>query len=301
MFNGILNVYKEAGFTSNDVVAKLRGIFRQKKIGHTGTLDPAAVGVLPVLLGNATRLSEYMTNHDKTYRTVVRLGVETDTEDMTGNILKEQKEAALSLSEDEARKAAGSFEGGYDQIPPMYSAKQVGGKRLYDLAREGKVIERQSVRVEIPSIKVESVELPLMTMTVECSKGTYIRTLCADIGKKLGCGGAMESLTRLRVGGFHIEDSLTLDRIEQLTHSGEIGPYIIPCEEMFLDYLRVRTIEAADRKLYNGNELYMNEIGLPKQGAGELVRVCDSSGKFIAVYRYVKSAGTYRPYRMLGE
>lgn len=301
MFNGILNVYKEAGFTSNDVVAKLRGILRQRKIGHTGTLDPAAVGVLPVLLGNATRLSEYMTNHDKTYRAVVRLGVETDTEDMTGSVKNEQKNAAMSLAEEQILSAALSFQGGYDQVPPMFSAKQVGGKRLYDLAREGKVIERKPVRVEIPSIRVESIKLPLMTMTVECSKGTYIRTLCADIGKKLGCGGAMESLTRLRVGGFHIEDSLTLDRIGQLTHAGEIDPYIIPCEEMFLDYLRVRTREEADRKLYNGNELYMNEIGLPEQGAGELIRVCDSYGKFIAVYRYVKAAGTYRPYRMLGE
>lgn len=302
MFNGLLNVYKEAGFTSNDVVAKLRGILRQKKIGHTGTLDPAAVGVLPVLLGSATRLSEYLTNHDKTYRAVVRLGVETDTEDMTGTILKKTDASAMSgLTEEAVKKAALSFQGGYDQIPPMYSAKQVNGKRLYDLAREGKVIERSPVHVEIPKISVEDVSFPHMTIRVECSKGTYIRTLCSDIGRKLGCGGAMESLVRLRVGDFHIEDSLTLDRIEELIRHGEIGPYIIPCEEMFLDCLRVRTVDEADRKLYNGNELTMQELGLPKRGAGPMIRVCDSSGSFIAVYRFAESANTYRPYRMLGE
>lgn len=297
MFNGILNVYKEAGFTSNDVVAKLRGILRQRKIGHTGTLDPAAVGVLPVLLGSATRLSEFMTNHDKTYRAVLRLGVETDTEDMTGTILKESDPSGVT--EEEVRAAAGSFAGGYDQIPPMYSAKQVGGKRLYDLAREGKVIERKPVHVDIPKIVVEEMSLPFVTFTVECSKGTYIRTLCADIGRKLGCGGAMDRLTRLRVGGFHIEDALPLSKIQELTDKGEIGPYIIPCEEMFLDYLRVRVTEEADKKLYNGNELFMQELGLPVRGAGEMVRVCDSAGSFVAIYRYAEKAGTYRPYRML--
>lgn len=301
-FNGLLNVYKEAGFTSNDVVAKLRGILRQKKIGHTGTLDPAAVGVLPILLGSACRLSEYLTDHDKTYRAIVRLGVETDTQDMTGKILSRADQDRLSsLDPEKVREAATSFQGGYDQIPPMYSAKQIGGKRLYDLAREGKVVERKPVHVDIPSIKVESIDLPLVTMTVECSKGTYIRTLCADIGHKLGVGGAMESLVRLRVGDFHIEDSIPLSRVEELAHCGQIGPYIIPCEEVFLDCLRVWTTEEADRKLYNGNELTMAELGLPMRGGGEMIRVCDSFGNFIAVYRFAEKAGTYRPYRMLAD
>ena len=297
-YNGILNVYKEAGFTSNDVVAKLRGILRQRKICHTGTLDPAAVGVLPVLLGNATRLSEYLTDHDKCYRTCVRLGVETDTEDMTGKVLRSFDWSGVT--EEAAAEAALSFRGGYDQVPPMYSAKQVNGKRLYDLAREGKIIERRPVRVDIPVIEVERVDLPFMTLKVECSKGTYIRTLCADIGKKLGCGGAMESLTRLRVGDFHIEDSLTLDRIGQLTEAGRIGSFIIPCEEVFLHCFRAHTVPEADRKLYNGNELSFGELGLGSHGAGEMIRACDSSGRFIAVYRLAGSGGSYRPYRMLG-
>ena len=178
MWNGLLNVYKEAGYTSNDVVARLRGILRQKKIGHTGTLDPAAVGVLPVLLGTACRLSEYLTDHDKTYRAVLRLGVTTDTQDMTGTVLNEAGQAQLqALSERGIAQAALFFQGGYDQVPPMYSAKQIGGKRLYDLAREGKVVERKPVHVEIPKIEIEEISLPLVTLKIDCSKGTYIRTL----------------------------------------------------------------------------------------------------------------------------
>lgn len=300
MWNGLLNVYKEAGYTSNDVVARLRGILRQKKIGHTGTLDPAAVGVLPVLLGTACRLSEYLTDHDKTYRAVLRLGVTTDTQDMTGTVLNEAGQAQLqALSERGIAQAALFFQGGYDQVPPMYSAKQIGGKRLYDLAREGKVVERKPVHVEIPKIEIEEISLPLVTLKIDCSKGTYIRTLCADIGERLGVGGAMEYLERLRVGGFLIGDSLSLGQIESLSKSGALAPYVIPCEEMFLDCLRVRTIPEADRKLLNGNELTMRELGLPPRGGGEMIRVCDSEGTFYAVYRQVPSAGTYRPYRML--
>lgn len=300
MWNGLLNVYKEAGYTSNDVVARLRGILRQKKIGHTGTLDPAAVGVLPVLLGTACRLSEYLTDHDKTYRAVLRLGVTTDTQDMTGTVLNEAGQAQLkALSEHEIAQAAFFFQGGYDQVPPMYSAKQIGGKRLYDLAREGKVVERKPVHVEIPKIEIEEISLPLVTLKIDCSKGTYIRTLCADIGERLGVGGAMEHLERLRVGGFFIGDSLSLGRIEALSKSGELAPYVIPCEEMFLDCLRVRTIPEADRKLLNGNELTMRELGLPPRGGGDMIRVCDSAGTFYALYRQTPSAGTYRPYRML--
>lgn len=299
-FNGLLNVRKEAGYTSNDVVARLRGILRQRKIGHTGTLDPAATGVLPILLGHACRLSDYLMDHEKTYRAVMRLGTETDTQDMTGTILRQaDPELVSALSEKAIREAVLSFDGGYDQIPPMYSAKQVNGKRLYDLARQGLTVDREPVHVTITGIRVEEIRIPEVTFTVHCSKGTYIRTLCSDIGRKLGCGAAMQSLIRERVGGFFIEDSLTLDQIEELTKKGEIGAFIVPCETVFFDFLRVRTRPEADRKLYNGNELYMDELGLPKRGAGDLVRVCDSSGRFVAVYRHVPEAGTYRPYRML--
>ncbi len=299
MFNGILNVFKEEGYTSNDVVAKLRGILRQKKIGHAGTLDPAAVGVLPVLLGSGCRLSEYMTDHDKTYRCVLLLGVTTDTQDMTGTVLKEVP--TTDITEESVRDAILSFRGEYDQIPPMYSAKQIGGKRLYELAREGKTIERKPVRVRIDSIRIESIRLPEATFSVECSRGTYIRTLCADIGDKLGCGGVMKHLTRTRVGGLYLEDAVRLGDIEERMLRGELAEKIIPVEEMFLDCLRVRTQVESDRKLLNGNRLETEELGIPKQGAGPLIRVCTSDGEFVAVYRRDERTGSYVPYRMLME
>lgn len=299
MFNGIINVYKEEGYTSNDVVAKLRGILHQKKIGHAGTLDPAATGVLPVLLGCGCRLSEYLTDHDKTYRAVLQLGITTDTQDLTGTVLTRQDPSGVT--EDDVRSAILSFLGEYDQVPPMYSAKQIGGKRLYELAREGKTVERRSVRVRIDSIQVESVQLPEAVFTVTCTRGTYIRTLCADIGEKLGCGGAMKSLVRTRVGGFYLEDACTLGQIEALAEKGELSNRIIPAEEMFLDCLRVRTVPGSDKKLLNGNRLETEEIGLPERGAGQLLRVCTSSGDFIAVYRRDENSGSYVPYRMLTD
>lgn len=191
--NGILNVYKEPGFTSHDVVAKLRGICKQKKIGHTGTLDPEASGVLPVCLGNATKLCDLLTDKDKEYRAVLLLGVETDTQDTTGQILAEKE---VNADEEDVRSAILSFVGPYDQIPPMYSALKVNGQKLCDLARKGQVVERKSRRITIHSIEIEDISLPRVTMRVACSRGTYIRTLCHDIGQKLGCGGAMERLER---------------------------------------------------------------------------------------------------------
>ena len=202
MYHGIINIYKEPGYTSHDVVARLRGILRQKKIGHTGTLDPAAEGVLPVCLGAGTRLCEAFAGETKTYEAVLLLGLSTDTQDVTGQTLADRSEAAASLSEEAVRRAVLSFEGGYNQIPPMYSALKVGGKKLYELARAGKEVERRPRWVDIPSISIESMELPRVRIRVDCSKGTYIRTLCHDIGEQLGCGGCMERLVRLRVGQF---------------------------------------------------------------------------------------------------
>ena len=197
MFHGVINIYKEPGFTSHDVVAKLRGILRQKKIGHTGTLDPAAEGVLPVCLGKGTKLCDLLTDKRKTYQAVLLLGTETDTQDMTGTILSEKP--TEQLTEPAVRGAAESFVGPYMQVPPMYSALKVNGKKLYELARAGKEVERAARPVEIYDLQIDAVELPRVTMTVTCSKGTYIRTLCHDIGEKLGCGGCMEKLIRTRV------------------------------------------------------------------------------------------------------
>ena len=203
MVNGILNVYKEKGYTSHDVVAKLRGIVGQKKIGHTGTLDPDAEGVLPVCLGRATKVCDMLTEKDKTYEAVLLLGKETDTQDISGTVLRVGE--TEGLTQEQVKDCVMSFVGEYDQIPPMYSALKVNGKKLYELAREGKTIERKSRKVEIKEIRILEMALPRVRMEVSCSKGTYIRTLCHDIGEKLGCFGCMESLLRTKVSRFEIE------------------------------------------------------------------------------------------------
>ncbi|MDE5951890.1 MAG: tRNA pseudouridine(55) synthase TruB, partial [Acetatifactor sp.] len=217
MYHGIVIVHKEKGFTSHDVVAKMRGICGQKKIGHTGTLDPEATGVLPVCLGNGTRLCDMLTDRDKEYVALLRLGVETDTQDMTGTILARRP---VEAGEQQVREAVLSFQGSYLQTPPMYSALKVNGKKLYELAREGKEVERQAREVQIEEIEILDMHLPTLQLRVVCSKGTYIRTLCADIGQKLGCGGAMESLVRTRVGEFSLKDALTLGQLQELKDQG---------------------------------------------------------------------------------
>ena len=237
MHHGMLTVYKEAGYTSSDAVARLRGILRMRKIGHTGTLDPDAVGVLPMCLGNATRICELIADREKEYVAVMRLGVQTDTQDMSGEILREIPEedipaillhnGCLQEAEEEKiikiekiqsriREAAAAFVGEIDQIPPMYSAVKVNGKRLYDMARKGITVERKPRRITIYALDIEKVELPLVTMRIRCSKGTYIRTLCEDLGNALGTGAAMQSLIRTRVGQFTLDQARTLDELEHL-------------------------------------------------------------------------------------
>lgn len=291
--DGIISVYKEKGYTSHDVVAKMRGILKQKKIGHTGTLDPAAEGVLPVCLGRGTRLCDLLTDKSKTYRAVMLLGVETDTQDTTGTVLEERP---LEASEAEVRQAVLSFVGHYDQVPPMYSALKVKGRKLCDLAREGVVVERKARPVVIESIVIESMDLPRVTMTVECSKGTYIRTLCHDIGKKLGCGAAMESLLRTRVGMFTLENSLKLSEIQELMDAGRLSGRVAPVDSVFAAYPCFLAPESLDKKLRNGNPFYEEEGGeklrlllsCPGGAAGEgtdaSVRVYDSAGAFIGLY-----------------
>ena len=199
MISGVINVYKEAGFTSHDVVAKLRGIVRQKKIGHTGTLDPDAVGVLPVCFGRATRLAETLASGTKTYETVLLLGTETDTQDASGNVVRTQD---VCCTEDEIRGCLSGFLGMQEQIPPMYSARKQNGKHLYELARRGITVERRPSRICVESLEILGCDLPRVNLRVTCSKGTYIRTLCHDIGNRLGCGGCMEHL--VQIGRAHV-------------------------------------------------------------------------------------------------
>lgn len=302
MIHGVLNVYKEKGYTSHDVVAKLRGIVGQKKIGHTGTLDPDAVGVLPVCLGRATKLCDMLTEKDKIYETVVLLGIETDTQDITGNVLKTGD--VQGICEEMVRDAALSFVGEYDQIPPMYSALKVNGKKLYELAREGKVIERKARRVEIYDIELLDVSFPRIHMQVHCSKGTYIRTLCHDIGQKLGCGACMEELKRIKVSSFMIEDSLTLSEIESLRDEGKLLENIIQIDEMFADYKRVIVKQEWENPAYNGNSL-SEKATEPVENLvdAEKVRLYNDRGNFIGIYEYMEKRREYRIVKMfyLGE
>ena len=232
--DGIINVYKEPGFTSHDVVAKLRGILHMKKIGHTGTLDPDAQGVLPVCVGRATKLCGMITDWGKTYEAVMLLGRKTDTQDISGNIVEQRR---VSVDERMVLEAATSFVGGYEQIPPMYSALKHNGKKLYELARQGIEVERAPRRVNIDFIRINEMNLEdeekTVTFTVSCSKGTYIRTLINDIGEKLGCGACMVKLIRTRVGQFVIDESLTLNQISALVLKPTLEDYIISAVELF--------------------------------------------------------------------
>ena len=296
MFNGILNVRKEKGFTSHDVVAKLRGILRQKKIGHTGTLDPAAEGVLPVCLGSATKLVEFLTDRSKTYRAVLLLGVETDSQDMTGTVLTTRE---VRCSEDEVRAAAQSFVGGYEQIPPMYSAKKQGGKKLVDLARQGITVERPARRVDISDICFEEISLPRAVMRVDCGKGTYIRTLCHDIGETLGCGGAMEALLRTRVGNFRLEDAYTLSELEAAMQAGEIENRIVSIEDCLGLYPARKALPEADAKLRNGNAVGESVVSGETDDEGALVRLYLSDSSFVGLFQ--KRGGQYRAEKMFLE
>lgn len=285
MINGIVNIYKEKGYTSHDVVAVLRKVVGQKKIGHTGTLDPDATGVLPVCLGRATKVCELLTDHDKTYEALLLLGKTTDTQDISGEVLEERNPG--DLTEEEVCSCIESFIGEYDQIPPMYSALKVNGKKLYELAREGKTVERKSRRVQIHGIRILEMNLPHVRMKVDCSKGTYIRTLCHDIGEKLQVGGCMEELERTKVGRFLKEDAVTLDEVRQKMEQGEGAELFTPLDQIFAELPAVTVTDAKAWMSYNGNDLPERFL-LEKEAwtDGQEVRVYDSRKNFIGLYQY---------------
>lgn len=296
MINGVINVYKEAGFTSHDVVAKLRGILKQKKIGHTGTLDPDATGVLPVCLGSATKLCDMLTDKNKTYEAVMLLGKQTDTQDISGQVINE---AEVTVDEEAVREAVMSFVGEYDQVPPMYSALKVNGKKLYELAREGITVERKARRVQILSVDIKSIDMDnnTVTMEVECSKGTYIRTLCEDIGNKLGCYACMKSLKRTRVSSFGIEDAKTLDEIASINEEGGLEEILVKVDSVFAEYKELNTPENADVYLYNGNKLDRKNFNY-KFKALEKIRIYDSKNVFCGLYEYIEEEKMLKPVKM---
>lgn len=297
MINGVINIYKEKGFTSHDVVAKLRGIVGQKKIGHTGTLDPDAEGVLPVCLGRATKLCDMLTDKDKTYEAVLLFGKTTDTQDISGTVLEEKDTSLLTVEKIE--ECIRAYIGEYEQVPPMYSALKVNGKKLYELAREGKEVERKARKVQIYDIQIKKIEIPRVTMEVTCSKGTYIRTLCHDIGQKLGCGGTMKSLKRTRVGIFTIDGALKLSRLEELAAQGLLEEKVIPVEAMFTELPALTVKDAFARLIENGNAFYPGQaeesVRTPDGGQ---VRVYDRKGRFYGIYAFSEEKERYQPVKM---
>lgn len=306
MYNGVINVYKEPGFTSFDVVAKLRGILKQKKIGHTGTLDPDAEGVLVVCLGKATKLCEILTDKDKSYETTLLLGKITDTEDSSGKILEERE---VNVTEEQVTAAIESFIGEYEQIPPMYSAIKVNGKKLYELARQGVEIERQPRTVMIHSIEILEIELPYIRFRISCGKGTYIRSLCRDIGDKLGCGGIMNKLVRDSVNAaetgkiFAKEDALTLGQIETLVKGEQpeqFLSYVIAIDELFPEFKHCKVNNNGNKKLLNGNVLKSRDFedGIPEREDGTKCLVYDKEGTFTAIYQYKEQLHAWKADKM---
>ena len=296
MINGVINVYKEVGYTSRDAVSRLTGILRQRKIGHTGTLDPAAEGVLPMCVGKATKLCELLTDHKKQYIAVMKLGIATDTEDTTGEITEKTDYAENwyeeNLTTENLTKITDKFIGTQFQTPPMYSAKRVNGKRLYELAREGKVIERKPCEITVYGIEIKNIDIinREITIIVDCSKGTYIRTLCKDIGEALGCKAAMKSLLRTRTGDFCLENSYKLDEIEKIVKENRLDEIIIPIEKIFHNLRRIDVTGYAGVLLDNGGILNMEEVrletGFDNIKDGEKFRMYNKDGEFKAIYCY---------------
>ena len=327
MANGIIVIDKPQEWTSMDVCAKIRGVLHERRVGHAGTLDPMATGVLPVFVGRATRAVEFASESEKEYIAGLKLGVVTNTQDTTGQVVEERPVEADRAA---LEGALAAFRGEITQIPPMYSALKVNGKKLYELARQGKEVERQARPVQILDIQIESIDLPRATFFVTCSKGTYIRTLCYDIGRKLGCGGCMESLLRTRVDRFELKDSLTLSQIEKLRDEGRLEEAVVPVEGVFLRLPALVTKPGdGDKLLHNGNPFPAElaeaedcdlsvefgagsdcaaepagrsetECGLAASVADRFdgVRVYDSEHHFIGIYRYSEEKRRYQPQKI---
>ena len=298
MVNGIINVYKEKGYTSFDVVAKMRGIFGQKKIGHTGTLDPDAQGVLPVCLGKATKVCDLLTDKDKVYKATMLLGIHTDTLDISGKVCNK---AVVNVTEQQVRDVISTFVGTIEQVPPMYSALKVNGKKLYELAREGRIIERKARKVSIYDITIDEICLPEVVMTVSCSKGTYIRSLCDDIGTKLGCYGCMKELLRTKVACFDIGDAYKISEIEKLKES-----IVLPVDMLFENIPAVNTVLMAQKLIENGNRIPAEMINADgnkqrKYDDEGRYRIYNPEDSFVGIYTYKAETDDFKPVKIFME
>lgn len=273
--NGILLIDKQPDWTSNDVVAKLKGILHQRRIGHSGTLDPMATGLLVVFVGRATRAVEFAEGHDKRYIAGLRLGITTDTQDITGTVLEEK---GVTVTREELEQALVGFRGAIQQIPPMYSAIKHDGRRLYDIARKGGEVERKPRAITIHDLRVIGGQEGDWLLDVRCSKGTYVRTLCHDLGQALGCGGCMSSLRRVEAGQFSVDQAVTLSQVQQMADAGRMEELLLPVDSLFQAYPHCTASASQEKKIRCGNQV---KTGL----AGGDYRVYTESGEFLMLGR----------------
>ena len=290
MIGAVLNFLKPPGMTSHDAVSFVRRIYQQKRVGHSGTLDPAAAGVLPIYLGNATRLVEYADSFDKTYRAEVLLGIKTDTGDDTGKVL--QRKTVELPAEQRSDEIVRSFQGGYEQIPPMYSAIKIDGRKLYELARAGQEVERQPRRIEIPVIKLMAVHDCRLTIEVTCSKGTYIRTLCEDIGARMDIPATMSLLLRTRVGPFSVNQASTIEEI-----TADPAKALLPADFAVSELPACILNETETGHLTQGRTILKNGSGL-LEGQATIVRLYDFGQNFLGIGRLDVNTGILKPVKI---
>lgn len=287
IWHGVLPIHKPRGMTSHDVVGRIRRIAGQKRVGHTGTLDPEVEGVLPICLGQGTRVVEYIQDLPKRYHGRLKLGISTDTEDQTGVILEDQPLGRL-LTKEEIDQVFSSFIGEIEQVPPMYSAVKVQGKRLYELARAGEVVERKARKVTIYELQCTHFkhgEYPEIEFDVLCSKGTYVRTLCVDLGKAWGVPAHMMSLIRVQSGSFLLEDCITFEELEELKAQNRFDEALVSIGDSIAHFPSLVVSETEGRKVLDGKAIRVN---LPVTRDAELVRVYTETGRFCAIYRLVE-------------
>lgn len=300
--NGVLVIDKPEGFTSFDVIAVVRKLTGQRKTGHTGTLDPNATGVLPVLLGSATKAQDILPDHDKGYTAGFQLGIRTDTLDIWGEVLERVQ---TDVSEEEVLRAMESFRGDIMQVPPMYSAIKKNGQRLYDLARQGVEVEREARPVTVYRLSLVSfnIEKQSGVLEIECSKGTYVRSLIDDLGKKLGACAAMTSLRRTRACGFGLPDCVTLDALRELTESGRADEIIRPVESLFVTFPEIIVSDAQAKRFSNGGALDISRTRLrndpPPDGA--VLRVFDGEKRFLGLAKAEEKSGLLRIFKLFAN
>ena len=297
--NGVIIINKPENFTSFDVVAVVRRLTGQRKIGHTGTLDPNATGVLPILLGNATKAQDIVPNHDKAYTAKFRLGITTDTLDIWGTVLSECGRTATRA---DILSVLDNFRGEIEQLPPMYSAVKVNGQRLYDLARQGREVERKPRRVTVYSLELVDFDEKTQsgTLGISCSRGTYIRTVIDDMGRLLGTGAVMTALCRTSACGYTLADSITLENARKSAENGELAEHIMQTESLFAGYRKITVSDAQAKRFSNGGALDMARTALARANAesGEIIRVSDRQGNFLGLGTADSESGQLKIYKL---